>query len=116
MPKDLSHRSAFEQKGETVVRTLVAKGGTIGAEASAWLEEQKLLRDAEAEFKRDEREQEIFSIAKEANSLALQANEIAREQSKAAWRAARYAMYAAIIAATAAIAANKEGIVSLLLG
>lgn len=66
--------------------------------------------------KREAREVEILSIAKEANRLASEANSIARSQATAAWRAARYAMYAAIIATIAAVVANKNEILALIFG
>jgi len=61
-------------------------------------------------------EEQVLSIAKEANRLAKEANEIAWSQTKAAWRAARYAMYAAVIAAIAAVASYRDQILALLFG
>ena len=76
---------------------------------------QALLSNDDAS-RRDAREDETLSIAKEANRLASEANVIARSQTRAAWRAARYAMYAALIAAAAAAASYKDQILALFTG
>jgi hypothetical protein len=99
MARDIEHRTAFESHGETYVRMLAAKGGDIGAQASAWLAEQKSLRDDADAAKRDAREEEALFIAKEANRIASEARAAAFEQ-------ARWAKWAAIIATVAAIIAT----------
>ena len=85
------------------------------AQSWAWLEEKRIEREVDAASKRDAREEETLSIAKDANRLASDANSVARLQAAAASRSARYAMYAAIIAAIAAISANKDQIFELIL-
>jgi len=105
MPRDIGHRSAFESHGETYVRMLASKGGDIGAQAEAWLGEQQALRDEAAAAKRDAREEETLSIAREALASAKEANRIARDSEAAARLQARWAMWAAIIATVAAIVA-----------
>lgn len=72
-----------------------------------WLKSKEDERALAASAKRDAREEETLSIAKEANRIASEAEFAARKQ-------ARYAMYAAIVAATAAIVSAKEDIWSLI--
>jgi hypothetical protein len=105
MSRDIEHRAAFESHGETYVRMLAAKGGDIGAQASAWLAEQQTLRDEAAASKRDAREEETLRIANEALSSAKEANRIARDSETAARLQVRWAIWAAIIATVAAIVA-----------
>lgn len=75
--RDISHRAAFESHGETYVRVLAQKGGDIGMDATAWLAEQQSLRDEASSAKRDAREEETLSIARQARSDARRANIIA---------------------------------------
>lgn len=89
MARDISHRAAFELHGETYTRVLAQRDDDVGKEATAWLAEQQALRDEAASAKRDAREEETLSIAKEANRIAS--------------RAERWAMYAAIAAIIALI-------------
>jgi hypothetical protein len=121
MPKDLLHRAAFEQKGETVVRTMVSKGGGIGAEAAAWLAEQEAIRAAESLEKRDAREERTLAAAEEANAIAARALAISEKDLSAALDAAsasreqaRWAKWAAIAATMALIISNKDSILSAL--
>ena len=79
-----------------------------------WLRERDEARATDSSSKRDAREIEILSIAKEANRLASEANTIARLEAAAASRSARYAMYAAVIAAIGAIIAAKSEIYELI--
>jgi hypothetical protein len=103
MSRDISHRAAFESHGETYTRVLAQQGGEVGAEAIAWLAEKQALRDAASADKRDAREEETLSIAKEANRIASEARTAAFEQARWAKCAAIIAAIAAIIAAAAAI-------------
>jgi phage gp46-like protein len=96
MPRDISHRAAFESLGETRVRVLSAKGGDIGAQASAWLAEQDAKRAADSAAKRETREEQTLSISQEANSIA-------REALSSSRRANNIAIIAAIIATIAMI-------------
>lgn len=107
--RDLNHRQAFEDQGETYVRKLAEqhKGQEIGHEASAWLGEQEALREDAASLKRDAREEETLEIAKEANRFASSALREIRSQS-------RSAKWAAIVATIAAITDNKEEIFSII--
>ena len=77
MVRDISHRAAFESHGETYVRVLAQGGDSIAREAVAWLAEQQALRDTAAAAKRDAREEETLSIARQARSEARRANSIA---------------------------------------
>lgn len=98
-PRPLPHRDVFEKHGETGTRFLFAgKPGEIGRSADAWLAEMQAQRDAECSTRRDAREEETLSIAKEANRIASEARTAAFEQ-------ARWAKWAAIIATVAAIIA-----------
>ena len=128
MPRDLSHRAAFESHGETYTRLLAEQGGDVGAEARAWLAEQQVLRDSASADKRDAREEETLRIAKEALSSAKEANRIASEdleaarasaaaaeaQASSARQQAVWARWAAIIATIAAIAATSSQINELI--
>ena len=130
MPRELSHRAAFEQQGETATRVLAERGGDVGAEAVAWLAEQQALRDSAASATRDAREASTLAIASEALSVAKEANRIASEdlaaarssasaaerEAAAAERQARWAMWAAIIAVIAAAIATKDQILALIFG
>lgn len=73
-----------------------------------WLREREEARATDSSAKRDAREIETLSIAKEAN-------DIARLEAAAAARSARYAMYAAVIAAIGAMIAAKNEIYELIL-
>lgn len=66
-----------------------------------WLSCIDKERDIEASLRRDAREEETLSIAKEANSIASSALIASRQQ-------ARYAMYAAIVATTALIISSID--------
>ena len=111
------------------------KGSLLRNEVDAWLVAKQSLAAAEASGKRDAREEETLSLAKEANRLAKEANRfaseanrfaseanrlaseansIARSQAAAAWRAARYSMYAAVVATIVALVASKDEIFKIL--
>ena len=121
-------RESFERQGMPAVRAFIAAGksrpgilddGTL--EAIRWLEEKDETERATSSAKRDSREEETLSIAKEANRLATEANLIAskalveaRSNSASARAQARSAKIAAIIATTAAIVASKEEIWALI--
>jgi len=96
MSRDIEHRTAFESHGETYTRMLAAKGGDIGAQASAWLAEQQALRDEAAASKRDAREEETLRIARDALAEAASANDIARSNRNIAIAAAVIAVASAI--------------------
>ena len=98
MPKDLVHRAAFESQGEAYVRKLAQQGGDVGSEAVAWLGEQQSLREEVASAKRNAREEETLSIAKEANAFAKEANRLASEDLAAARSSASTAERAATAA------------------
>jgi hypothetical protein len=77
---------------------------------SDWVAEKEDELRAADSARRDAREAETLSIAREANRLASEANSIARLEAAAASRSARYAMYASIVAVIGAITANKTDI------
>jgi hypothetical protein len=113
--KDFPWYVEFEKQGEDYVRqTFSEREDEVGRSARPWLEMKRVEREVEASSKRDAREEETLSIAKEANRLASEANSFARLQAAAASRSARYAMYAAAIAATVAIAGYKDQILKLI--
>jgi hypothetical protein len=95
MPRELMHRAAFESHGETYVRMLAQQGGDVGAEAIAWLAEQQALREEAAASKRDAREEETLTLARDANNIAR--------------RAERWAMYAAVAAVIALVVSVVRG-------
>lgn len=102
-PRHAIWRAEFEKLGETGVR-MIDPGAHVFLDdrvrfSKVWLAEQDAA-------KRDAREMETLSIAKEANNIA-------RSQATAAWRAARYAMYAAAISAAAALFTIKDEIFKL---
>jgi hypothetical protein len=102
-PRHAVWRAEFEKLGETSVRMIDPGSHVILDDrvrfSKVWLAELDAA-------KRDAREMETLSIAKDANNIA-------RSQAAAAWRAARYAMYAAAIAAIAALFASKDEISKL---
>jgi hypothetical protein len=104
-----SQLEALEAKGPEIVLLEIAQGGhgsydsPTRREVEAWLQSKTLS-------KRDAREEETLTIAKEANVLAQEANTIARDDADSACRSARWAKIAAIIAAAAAIIANRADI------
>jgi hypothetical protein len=69
--RDLKHRAAFEQHGETYVRVLAKQPDDVGREASAWLEEKQVAREEQAAKQRDTREEETLRIARRANWIAM---------------------------------------------
>ena len=107
-------RESFERQGVPAVRAFIDAGKSRGGilddgtlEAIRWLGETEVKERAESESKRDAREEETLSIAREANRIASKALAEARVQ-------ARSAKIAAIIATTAAIVSAKEEICSLI--
>ena len=72
--------------------------------AQEWLRRKEEARSATSSAKRDAREEEILSIAKEANRIASEARTAAFEQARWAKWAAIIATIAAIIATVAAMA------------
>ena len=108
MTRDIEHRAAFESQGETSVRVLAQHGGTIGAEATAWLAEQQSLRDEASSAKRDEREERTQAIASEANAIARSALSSSRLANKIAITAAVLATAATIIAAVIGVMYAKS--------
>jgi hypothetical protein len=100
---------ALESKGIESVLLEMARGlhGDPGSrmrdEVEAWVRSKQASALFEASSKRDAREEETLSVARQANSLAREANTVARDQVAAAARSARWAKIAAIIAAVAAI-------------
>jgi hypothetical protein len=76
--RELPHRAAFEQMGETQVRFECAqRDGEVGKAAVAWLAEQQILRDEAAASKRDAREEETLAIARSALANSRRSNIIA---------------------------------------
>jgi hypothetical protein len=105
--RDIQHRAAFENQGETYVRLLAEKGNpNIAPHARAWLGEQQALREEAATSMRDEREERTLEIASKALLASEEANLIAAK----AFLQLRWAKWSAIIATIAAITANKEAI------
>ncbi|MDH0852319.1 hypothetical protein N5D66_30680 [Delftia tsuruhatensis] len=94
--RDLKHRAAFEQQGETYVRMLAEQTDYVGKEARAWLGEQQVKREEEAAKLRDAREEETLRLARAAN-------EIAARSVKIAWIGAGIAALAVIVTALVAI-------------
>jgi hypothetical protein len=77
-PKTLDHLPVFEKLGEAQVRLqFIDRTDDVGREARSWLHELQLQRDLEASAKRDAREEETLSIAREALSNSNRANIIA---------------------------------------
>lgn len=91
--------------------------------AEEWLRRKESARFEVIDAKRDAREEETLSIAKNALSIAKEANRIASEDlasarlsASSAVEQARWARWAAIIAMLAAIIATKEQIFKLIFG
>ena len=106
------------QNDENAVRIAIASGHYNpydSAVAQEWLRRREEERSASSAAKRDTREEETLSIAKEANSIAARALEIANSQSVAAFEQARWAKWAAIVATIAALIATKDQIISLVI-
>ena len=117
----------LEAMGEAEVRITLAKGlfqmGQKTNLAQEWLRGKDEERAAASSAKRDTREEETLSIAKEANEIARsasfaasaaaasasEANTISRSNSRRAWRAEIIAAIAAAAAIVAAIAAVMGG-------
>ena len=116
MTKDLVHRSAFEQHGETHTRVLAQQNGEVGAEAKAWLAEQQALRDAASADKRDAREEETLSIARKALAASERANALAVAANSDATKARSISRRANIIAIIAAAFATLATIIAAVIG
>jgi hypothetical protein len=109
----------FERLGEQEVRKRLANNVYGDPRNSNYLSAQAWLRSKERESE-EARNEEILSVAKEANAVAREANdlalasnaiaseakEFARLASVSASKQARWAMWAAIIATVAAIIAT----------
>lgn len=102
----------LEEMGEQEVRIQLARG-IFGADSrpliQEWLDGKDKAQSALSSAKRDAREEETLSIAKDANRIASDAALSAR-------LSARWAMWAAIIATVAAIIAMKDQILALIFG
>lgn len=99
----------LESLGETEVRERLAHKKYAERNLSfvqEWLRRKDQEREDKRSAKRDAREEETLSIAKEANRIASEALVIARSSSDAVRKQARWAMIAAIIAAITAIVSN----------
>ena len=97
---------------ELEVRERIAKGQYHGEHlgiALEWLRRKEEKRSSSAASKRDAREEETLSIAKEANRIASNALVAARSSS-------RWAMWAAIIAMIAIVIAAKDQILTFIFG
>lgn len=123
-PRHAAWLAELEAMGEMQARLLDSSSQVAPSDkilfSRAWL----AMR---AEAKREAREEETLSIAKDANRIASEAraaaeeanriaskvSDAAKENSTAALEQARWAKWAAIIAAIAAIAANKDNITAL---
>ena len=103
MVRDLSHRAAFEQHGETYVRVLAQKEDSIGREAIAWLGEQQSMRDTEAAKLRDSREEETIRLARQANEIAARSAQSAEKSMKTARISLVIALISALIAGASLI-------------
>jgi len=103
MTRDLSHRSAFEQHGETYVRLLAQRGDDVGREAVAWLAEQQVLRDEAAAKLRDAREEATLLLVKEANAIAERSAAAAEKATALAERSVKAARHSVIVAIVSAI-------------
>ena len=103
----------LESRGESQVRIELAQGiwsepRTV-ALVKEWLALKDRARASEDSAKRDAREKETLSIAKEANRIASESLPIART-------AVLWARYAAIIATAAMAYAAKDSILALIFG
>ena len=105
----------LEALPEAEARSAIVKGDfgdspshPVRRVADAWLAAKDLVR-------RDAREEEILSVAKDANRLASEANSIARSAKTVASRAERWAMYAAITAISALAISTKDQISSVVM-
>lgn len=115
--EELFMADEFERLGEHSVRLKIESLSSDDAfvvEGNVWLRLKSKERAASADASRSTREEEVLSIAKEANRLASEANATARLAATAATRSSRYAMYAAIIAVTAMIIDNHDQIIEFI--
>lgn len=104
MKRDLEHRAAFEQFGETHVRVLAQQNDRVGKEAVAWLQEQEVLRqDAYAKI-RDAREEKTLALAKEANEIARHSADSTRKSAVAVARSVKISVVALLVAIASAVA------------
>ena len=94
-----SFHKSLESLSEEEISSRLASS-TWSVEQRKWASE---LLERRSSFKRDAREEEILSIAKDANRIASAALTVARDEAAAAASSARWAKIAAIIAAIAAI-------------
>ncbi|MCX5869397.1 MAG: hypothetical protein NTY00_01935 [Deltaproteobacteria bacterium] len=76
--RDIPHREAFENQGETYVRyTFFNREDDVGMAARAWLSEKQVEREEVAASKRDAREDKTLALASRANRIAWIAAAIA---------------------------------------
>lgn len=98
------------QSDEAAVRIAIASNhyspDTIGI-AQEWLRRREEARSSASAAKRDSREEETLSVAKDANTIALAAAVSAADANDIARSARKIALIAAIAAIVAAIAAIK---------
>ena len=98
-PIPLHHWTVFDSLGESQVRMQFEDAsGDVGVQAREWLTLKELERSAASAAKRDAREEETLSIAREANRIASSASSSARRANKIAATAAMLATAATIIA------------------
>lgn len=100
------HQAFFAEldaKGEEAVRVDLAKGVYASGNSSQlvheWLSSKERARESASSAKRDAREEETLSIAREANSIAREALHNSRCANHIAIAAAIFAALATIIAA-----------------
>lgn len=113
MSRDLSHRSAFEQHGETYVRLLAQREDEVGREAVAWLGEQQTLREDAAAKLRDAREEETLRLAKEANAIAERSAAASEKATAIAERSVKAARLSVIVAIASAIVTVALGLLTI---
>ena len=101
-----SYFSEFEKLGESVVRSTIPTWSSYDKDkasaASEWCRQLDERRSTEASSKRDEREEQTLSIAREANRIASSALAEARFANRSRWKDRIITIVAIIIAAIAA--------------
>lgn len=109
MVRDLVHRNAFEQQGETYVRLLAQRQDEVGREAIAWLGEQQVLRDEATAKLRDAREEETLQLARDANAIAERSVAIAERAALTAGKSMQATRYSVIVAVASIIVSALVG-------
>jgi predicted nucleic acid-binding protein len=98
----------LEAKGIETVLLEMAQGGHGSpgspnqSEVEAWIQSKRTAADYLSASKRDAREEETLSIAKEANRIASNAFEEAKRANRSRWKDRTITIIAIIIAAIAA--------------